>query len=646
MRFFLGQVVSSLGDWIGLIAIVSVAKRIYDDEFAVAAVLLARLAPAFFFGPIAGVAADRWSRKKVMVFCDIGRAGLIATLPFAATIGSAVPLLNPVVLLLLVSAGLEILTLMWQPAKDASVPVMVKRHQLTHAYSLLLLGAYLTFPLSGAAFGLLAHISRVFGLSIDQENLALFVDSATFLISALLTLSLVIPARPEVKHAFSVKAVWGELTHGLAAMWNHAMIRPWVLGIFGTFAGIGIFISMAPFFVADVLGGGPASFGFLITAVGIGLGSGFILTGGVSRVVPKDVLFSVVVVALGLSMVAFGSVSTITTALVWAAIAGLFGGFAYPSGYALVQEQVEEAVRGRILAAVNSLIRLAVVGAAALAPVVVRLVDALLEERPLRLLEQVIDVRGVRVVMWAGGVFILLAGSLTTQAIRARFSEKALRTGLFVVFEGGEGSGKTSQIARLHTYLKSQGVRVVVTREPGGTGIGGGVRELLLDTRNTSMSPKAEALLYAADRAQHVDQVVRPALDSGAVVISDRYIDSSVAYQGVARGLGADEIRDLNRWGTDGLLADIVFLLDFEASQGLFRSGSSDRIEREDLSFHQQVREAFHAMASRFSDRFVLIDASRSEDEVEAEVRSRVLPLVERMVRDNPFLLPENRFDG
>ncbi|HVL50324.1 MAG TPA: MFS transporter, partial [Actinomycetota bacterium] len=203
-RFFVGQVCSSLGDWVALIAIVALVKRIYDDEFAIAAVLLARLGPALLFSPIAGVLADRWDRKKLMVFCDLARGALILVLPFVETIGGAVPILNSVVLLFAISAMLEMLTLAWQPAKDATVPDMVDHPKhYTHAYSLLLIGAYATFPLSGAIFGLLAKVSEFLGgvtgsvaLANNPELVAFLLNSGTFLVSAGLTLTLRIAPRP------------------------------------------------------------------------------------------------------------------------------------------------------------------------------------------------------------------------------------------------------------------------------------------------------------------------------------------------------------------------------------------------------------------------------------------------------------------
>ncbi|HEU4867889.1 MAG TPA: dTMP kinase [Actinomycetota bacterium] len=631
-RFFIGQVSSSLGDWVGLIAIVALTKRIYDNEFAIAAVLLARMGPTLLFSPIAGVLADRWDRKKLMVICDVARAGLILTLPFVEMAGGVLPFLNPVVLLLVISAVLEMMTLAWQPAKDSTVPEMVANPKhFTHAYSLLLIAAYATFPLSGAIFGVLAKFSEFLGevtgisaLATNPELAAFILDSATFLVSAALTLSLRVAPRPAKQEPLNFKATRMELVDGLKFLFGHEMIRPWVFGIGGTFAGIGTFMSMAPFFLSDVLGGGSGSFGLLIAAVGTGLGIGFILAGPASQMFPKDVIFSTVVVLMGISTVIFGSVSTLTPALVSASLCGVFAGFAYPCGYALIQEKLGPNLRGRGSAAINSVVRLAIVGAAAVAPALVRIIDRAISG-PVILFDQSIDFRGIRVAMWIGGISILGAGVVTTKAIGVRRHQRPAGHGMFLVFEGGEGSGKTTQMELLRQHLTARGHEVLVTAEPGGTGIGKKLRDLLLDPANSGLSDKAEALLYAADRAQHVDEVIRPALNDGAIVICDRYIDSSIAYQGLVRGLGADQIRSISRWATGALFPDMVFLLDYEASLGLERAGDEpDRIEQEGIEFHRRVREAYRLLAERHANRYLIIDGSKSPQEVAAEVRRKV----------------------
>jgi dTMP kinase len=190
---------------------------------------------------------------------------------------------------------------------------------------------------------------------------------------------------------------------------------------------------------------------------------------------------------------------------------------------------------------------------------------------------------------------------------------------MFVTFEGLDGSGKTTQAERLHARLGADGLEVVATREPGGTELGEQLRELVL--HGGHVSPWAEALLYAAARAQHVDEVIRPALARGAAVICDRYVDSSVAYQGVGRELGLERVLELNLAAVGGLMPDRTFLLALESTEvGARLRGEHDRLERESGEFHARVAEGYRTLAERFPDRIVVLDATRPADELSEEV--------------------------
>jgi dTMP kinase len=204
--------------------------------------------------------------------------------------------------------------------------------------------------------------------------------------------------------------------------------------------------------------------------------------------------------------------------------------------------------------------------------------------------------------------------------------ERFARHGVFIVFEGGEGAGKSTQVTALAAALRAQGQDVVVTREPGATDVGQRIRSLVLG-RQTGLSPRAEALLYAADRADHVATVVRPALARGAVVISDRYVDSSLAYQGAGRTLPVEEVSWLSSWATGGLKPDLVVLLDVTPDVGLRRvasRGTADRLESESTSFHERVRYAFLDLAAADPKRYLVLDATRPTEEISAAVAERV----------------------
>jgi dTMP kinase len=194
---------------------------------------------------------------------------------------------------------------------------------------------------------------------------------------------------------------------------------------------------------------------------------------------------------------------------------------------------------------------------------------------------------------------------------------------MFVSFEGLDGCGKTTQARLLARALEETGVEVVLTREPGGTPLGEQIRDLVL--HGDHVAPWAEAALYAAARAQHVDELILPALARGATVVCDRYVDSSVAYQGAGRELGIEEVLALNLTAVGGLLPDLTFLVEIDIEAALARVGDKgDRIERAGAEFWPRVTEAYRALAARFPERYVVIDGRRGVDEVAAEIRDHV----------------------
>lgn len=201
-------------------------------------------------------------------------------------------------------------------------------------------------------------------------------------------------------------------------------------------------------------------------------------------------------------------------------------------------------------------------------------------------------------------------------------------SGLFITLEGGDGAGKSTQVELLQAWLEARGHEVVRTREPGGTTLGVELRKLLL--HGDDVDPRAEALLYAADRAQHIATIVRPALERGAVVVQDRYIDSSLAYQGAGRVLDTDDVRHLSEWATGGLQPRVTAILDIApedaAARRHARGGTADRLESEEADFHQAVRAGFLEIAAADPDRCLVIDATLPVDEVHAEILARVAP--------------------
>lgn len=196
--------------------------------------------------------------------------------------------------------------------------------------------------------------------------------------------------------------------------------------------------------------------------------------------------------------------------------------------------------------------------------------------------------------------------------------------GYFIVFEGGEASGKSTQTKILRDWIASLGIPTVLTREPGGTPIGTELRGILLSRETGAISPRAEALLYAADRAHHVYSVIFPALQQGHVVISDRYMDSSIAYQGAGRVLKADEVARISRWATEGLVPHLTIILDQPSEIGLGRIQKRDRLESESFEFHDRVRKEYARLAAMEPERYLVVDANKDIQEIAQEIKDRV----------------------
>lgn len=214
-------------------------------------------------------------------------------------------------------------------------------------------------------------------------------------------------------------------------------------------------------------------------------------------------------------------------------------------------------------------------------------------------------------------------------------SSVASGRGAFIAFEGGEGAGKSTQVQLLRTWLEQAGHQVVATREPGGTEIGERIRTLVLDHDQGEVDPRTEALLMAASRAAHVEQTILPALHAGAIVLCDRYIDSSLAYQGVGRGLGVEAVQQINAWATQGLVPDLTVVLDLapelSRSRRSARDGgvTGDRIESADHEFHTRLRRAFLDRAAAAAHRYLVLEAAADADQLQSEIRERVHRMLE-----------------
>jgi dTMP kinase len=640
--------VSSLGDWLGVFALTSFVQTLPEGkpEFAVGGVLLFRVVPGLFFGPFAGVLADRFDRRRLMITADVARAGLIATIPFIKHLWA----------IFAVSALMELLALMWTPAKEATLPNLVERDELMTANQLSLITTYGTFPIGGALVAALAGIGGVLGshfaalhlLQKEPASLAFFFDAATFLFSVAMVATF--PAHlmkaKRARTEFSAAHAIRDLAEGFRAIRSNKIVQTLVVGAWTAFTGGGAVIALGPIFARQVVRGSDtastAAWGALIVAVGIGLVGGMILAGAIARRVARERIFPFGLILSGVSVLIVASMTSMTPAIVATVFVGFGAGIAWVTIFTLLQERTEDRLRGRTFATLYTGVMLSLFVALGGWP----LLAGVIGDHTVEAGRYNLDLSGVRIVLWAGGVFLMLAGGQALSAMRRPNLEKirgrlrglhiskprlsgGARRGLFVVFEGVEGSGKTTQMKLLYDYFTKQGREVVVTREPGGTPIAERIRGIVLDAGAKEMDPKTEALLYAASRAQLVAEVISPALEQGKVVLCDRYLDSSLAYQGIARGLGEEDVLRLNVWGTDETLPDLVILMHLDPEIGLGRNkGDPDRIEQEDIAFHRKVGEAYLHLARSFPSRFTVIDADGPVEEIHKQVKAAILPFM------------------
>ncbi len=644
---------ASFGDWLGLLATsVFAAAQVSGDTAKGAAfgsLIAIRLLPALLLGPVAGVFADRFDRRWTMVICDVLRFLLFASIPLVALTGTSGGLV--VTWAAIATFLIETITLMWIPAKEAAVPNLIPRARLETANQLTLITTYGLTPIA-AAIGLAVldrSIREVTGGEIpswaEPAQLALWFNA----FSRLATAIVVAVGIKEISqtHADEQERAEQSMTRQFTEGWRYIgqtpLVRGLVLGIFGAFAGGGIVVGTAKFFAAS-LGAGDAAFFLLFGAIFVGLAIGI----GAGPLIVRDMSrrrwFGMSIVLASASVLVLAFAIHLSMAMLGAILVGAGAGMAFLAGTTLLGGEVADEVRGRVFAVVQIGTRLVLILAIALSSLLVGVGGS----RKLTIADLGISVSSTRLLLLVAGAAGIFAGiSAFGQmddkkgvpvladlwgSIRGRPlmpAEHFVSSGLFVVFEGGEGAGKSTQLAALAERLRVQGRDVVVTREPGATAVGERIRSLVLEkTGDEAPSARAEALLYAADRAHHVATVVRPALVRGAVVISDRYVDSSLAYQGAGRTLPAQEVSWLSSWATGGLKPDLVVLLDVEPHTGLSRVESrnqgADRLETESIAFHERVRYAFLDLAAADPKRYLVLDASRPAGELAEAVARRV----------------------
>ena len=663
-RLWIATSLSSLGDWLSLVALSTLAsdlagRGVAAQSAAVGGVWLTSLLPALLLGPLAGAVADRLDRRLNMIIGDVLRAALYLSLVLNLSLGFANELTWMYVVQFLASCA----SLFWTPAKDASVPNLVPPDKLEQANQYSLLGTFGPAPIAGLFFGLFALVSRSLGsispyFSTDQGQvkLALYFNAATFVVSAI-TIYLLheIPKRQLSEH-ISAPSVAKTIWEGWRYIGRTKVVRGIVIGMIGAFSAGGVIVGLGPSYIKNTLEGGSAGWGITFAAVFGGLAAGMFLGLRILRGFSRRRLFGLSIVGAGVPLVLIGLIPSLVVTVLLVIVLGAFAGIAYVTGYTIVGSEVGDDTRGRTFAFLQSGIRVILFAVIAIAPFLAGAFTALVSgatgSSTLHVGNVGYNAIGYNLVLILAAVVAVWLGLVSYRQMDDRRGvplrddlAAAVRgepfapvpghpngkapvityRGLLIAFEGGEGAGKTTQARLLAIWLREQGYDVIATHEPGATKVGMRLRALLLDTAHTGMSARAETLMYAADRAEHVDTVIGPALRRGAVVVTDRFVDSSLAYQGRGRNLPISEIAGLNQWATGGLRPDLTILLDLPPVAGLVRRApSADRLEAEPTEFHQRVREGFLAQARAEPQRYLVLDATRPPQQLSREIQDRV----------------------
>src|SRR6202012_1607535 len=504
------------------------------------------------------------------------------------------------------------------------------------ANQLSLLTTYGTAPVAAGLFSVLALVSKVLGstshfFTTNNVDLALYFNAATYFISAVTVFMIREIAKRSVSDKISSPSVLKSVWEGWRFIGGNPIVRGLAIGMVGAFIAAGVVIGLGYTYITQTLHGGNAGWGLVFAAIFIGIALGMLPGTRFLKDFSRRRLFGVAIVSAAIPLAIIAVVPNLVIVTLGVVVIGAMGGIAYATGFTIVGLEVDDSTRGRVFAFFTSATQVILFLVIAVSPFLSKAFTELIHSATgssnLKVGGVVYASAGQNVVLLLAALIAVLVGITAYRqmddrrgvplrqdlgaAVRgepigpgpagpgggggggepigpvpsepggpgAADEPSPGHAGLFIALEGGEGAGKTTQARMLAIWLREQGFDVITTREPGATKIGMRLRALLLDTAHAEMSPRAEALMYAADRAQHVDEVINPALARGAVVITDRYVDSSLAYQGAARGLRAEDVAWLSRWATGDLVPDLTILLDLPPQDGLGRrTRSMDRL--------------------------------------------------------------------
>jgi dTMP kinase len=643
---------------------------------AVGGVWITSLLPYLLFGPVAGAVADRLDRRINLVVGDIVRALLYLSIPLNLVFGFA----NKLTWLYVAQFLACCASLFWTPAKDASIPNLVPPEKLDQANQYSLLTTYGTAPLASLIFVVFAKISlglasgpvSYFGNPAQgQVSLALYFNVITFVISAITVYSLRDLPRRRTGEAISAPSVAKSIWQGWRFVGQNRVVRGLTTGMIGAFAGAGVVVGLGYAYIRTTLNGGSAGWGTVFAAMFIGLALG--MSAGVRFLgkFSKRRLFGLAIAVAGVPLALIGLIPNLPVVVFLVVVLGILAGMAYVTAYTVVGREVDDDTRGRTFAFLQSALRVVMFGVIALSGVlagaITSLFGSLSGSNNVKIGTVTYNAVGNNVILLLAAVVAMVLGYRSYRqmddrpgmpllpdlvaAIRGKslpytprhtvpaqsragsdawagaagtgLPEQPDQRGLLLAFEGGEGVGKSTQARLLAIWLRENGYDVLATHEPGATKVGMRLRALLLDTAHTGLSPWAEVMMYAADRAEHVSSVIEPALARGTIVVTDRYVDSTLAYQGGGRQLPLNAIRRVNELATEGLVPDLTFLLDLPPAEGLGRRArSADRLESEPEQFHERVRATFLALARAEPDRYVILDATMDPTQLSKAVQT------------------------
>ncbi|WP_407837922.1 dTMP kinase [Streptomyces sp. DSM 116496] len=680
-RLWSAQLVSGIGDALALLVLVLLVFQAAVDQepfgggyagwaLAVAAVFGVRVVSTVLFGavllgPLAKLTAPggKLDRRWTMIGADGLRLGLFVVAPlWLDWIGPHA--LTALLATVFVSGAAE---RMWGLAKDSAAPGLLPApppegatvrplpDHLDALRRLNLRTAFAALPVAAAALLASTLIGKALGLGIgwfteNQAALGSYVASGLFAASVSLLLPLVLPATKTPRPRSPLEGLRAPKAGDRPEKGRTGSIPLFVLVCAAVAGAVASAAAVAVLHAAD-LGGGAAAFSLFVLALlgGTALGIRATQAGKVLPSLSRRRLLALAVGVAGLALLLTGLVPDTSTVVFLSLLAGTAAGVAANTGHTLLDQETEEFRRARVTEHLQAVVRVAVAVGAVAAP----LLAALIGPHRLAAGEVVFAHGGAAFTLMLVGALLLpvavivLAKADDRSGVPLRRDlREALRggepvqaasdAGFFIALEGGDGAGKSTQVQAMADWIRAKGHEVVVTREPGATPVGKRLRSILLDVSSAGLSNRAEALLYAADRAEHVDTVVRPALERGAVVITDRYVDSSVAYQGAGRDLSPTEIARISRWATDGLVPNLTVLLDVSPETARERfTEAPDRLESEPAEFHQRVRAGFLTLAAADPGRYLVVDAGQDPESVSTVVRhrlDRMLPLSEAEV--------------